>query len=77
MGLHSGKGKGQVKVKAITLVQQMSPNLSGDDGNESKECVTLPLGKIFYVRGTFPCSTMIALAFRYFKSPSLPQTYLH
>lgn len=66
-----------MKVKAITLIQQMSPHLSGDDGNESKECVTLPLGKIFYVRRTFPCSTAIALAFRYLKSPSLLQSCMH
>lgn len=64
MGLHSGKGKGQVKVKAITQIWQMSPNLSGDDGNESKESVTLPLGKTSYVRRTFACSTVTALAFR-------------
>lgn len=36
MGLYSWKDKGQMEVRAITLVQQMSLSLPGDDGNETK-----------------------------------------
>lgn len=52
MGLYSWKDKGQMEVRAITQIQQMSPSLPGDDGNESKSFLALPAVKAFCGRRT-------------------------
>lgn len=36
VGLYSWEDKGQMDVRAITQIQQMSPSLPGANGNESK-----------------------------------------